>query len=101
MANSDGYYEALWPRSPRQTRGKALPKRGRPARQREARARGRAAAALQGTGRRRRHIRDGVLRELHARRVAGERGGRGGGGVFFPPGGRGRLWPRRRLLGAP
>jgi len=27
MANSDGYYEVLWPRSPRQTRVKPLAKR--------------------------------------------------------------------------
>jgi hypothetical protein len=27
MPNSDGYYEALWPRSPRQTRVKPLAKR--------------------------------------------------------------------------
>ena len=27
MAGNDGYYEALWPRSPRQARGKPLAKR--------------------------------------------------------------------------
>ena len=51
--------------------------RQHPRRRRERGAR-RAAQALQGTRGRRRHLRDGVLRQLHARRVAGECGVRSG-----------------------